>query len=68
MCRKLNEREFQVQDDINQVNRLLSEEIHKDGYLDCANISALSLAKLAYEMEICNKKNTAHKRKPERRP
>lgn len=54
MCRKINDREFQVQDDINQVNRLLASELRREGYLNFNSISALSLAKIAYEMEKLN--------------
>lgn len=51
MCRKINDREFQVQDDINQVNKLLASELRRSDYLNFQNISALSFAKIAYEME-----------------
>lgn len=51
MCRKINDREFQVQDDINQVNKLLASELRRSDYLNFQSISALSLAKIAYEME-----------------
>lgn len=51
MCRKINDREFQVQDDINQVNKLLASELRRSDYLNLQSISALSLAKIAYEME-----------------
>lgn len=54
MCRKINDREFQVQDDINQVNKLLASELRRSDYLNLQNISALSLAKIAYEMEKLN--------------
>ncbi|WP_368213523.1 hypothetical protein [Blautia sp. RTP21359st1_E11_RTP21359_211015] len=54
MCRKINDREFQVQDDINQVNKLLASELRREGYLNFNSISALSLAKIAYEMEKLN--------------
>lgn len=54
MCRKINDREFQAQDDINQVNRLLASELRREGYLNFNSISALSLAKIAYEMEKLN--------------
>lgn len=50
MCRKINDREFQVQDDINQVNKLLASELRRSDYLNLQSISALSLAKIAYEM------------------
>lgn len=30
MCRKINDREFQVQDDINQVNKLLASELRRN--------------------------------------
>ena len=53
MCRKINDREFQVQDDINQVNKLLASELRRSDYLNLQSISAVSLAKIAYEM--CNK-------------
>lgn len=51
MCRKINDREFQVQDDINQVNKLLASELRRSDYLNLQSISALSLAKIAYEKE-----------------
>lgn len=51
MCRKINDREFQVQDDINQVNKLLASELRRSDYLNFQSISALSFAKIAYEME-----------------
>lgn len=51
MCRKINDREFQVQDDINQVNKLLTSELRRSDYLNLQSISALSLAKIAYEKE-----------------
>lgn len=54
MCRKINDREFQVQDDINQVNKLLASELRRSDYLNLQSISALSLAKIAYEMEKLN--------------
>ena len=54
MCRKINDREFQVQDDINQVNKLLASELRRSDYLNLRSISALSLAKIAYEMEKLN--------------
>ena len=54
MRRKINDREFQVQDDINQVNKLLASELRRGGYLNFQSISALSLAKIAYEMEKLN--------------
>lgn len=54
MCRKINDREFQVQDDINQINKLLASELRREGYLNFNSISALSLAKIAYEMEKLN--------------
>lgn len=57
MCRKINDREFQVQDDINQVNKLLASELRKSDYLNLQSISALSLAKIAYEMEKLNATN-----------
>lgn len=54
MCRKINDREFQVQDDINQINKLLASELRREGYLNFNSISALSLAKIAYKMEKLN--------------
>lgn len=54
MCRKINDREFQVQDDINQVNKLLASELRRSDYLNLQSISALSLAKIAYEIEKLN--------------
>ena len=51
MCRKINDREFQVQDDINQVNKLLASELRRSDCLNLQSISALSFAKIAYEME-----------------
>ena len=57
MCRKINDREFQVQDDINQVNKLLASELRGSDYLNLQSISALSLAKIAYEMEKLNATN-----------
>lgn len=57
MCRKINDREFQVQDDINQVNKLLASELRRSDYLNLQSISALSLAKIAYEMEKLNVTN-----------
>ena len=54
MCRKINDREFQVQDDINQVNKLLASELRRSDCLNLQSISALSLAKIAYEMEKLN--------------
>ena len=57
MCRKINDREFQVQDDINQVNKLLASELRRSDYLNPQSISALSQAKIAYEMEKLNATN-----------
>ena len=54
MCRKINDREFQVQDDINQVNKLLASELRRSDCLNLQSISALSLAKIAYEMKKLN--------------
>lgn len=54
MCRKINDREFQVQDDINQVNKLLASELRRSDCLNLQSISALSLAKIASEMEKLN--------------
>ena len=51
MCRKINDREFQVQDDINLVNKLVTSELRRSDYLNLESISALSLAKIAYEKE-----------------
>lgn len=63
MCRKINDREFQVQDDINQVNKLLASELRRSDYLNLQSISALSLAKIAYEMEKLNKERKKYERK-----
>ena len=54
MCRKINDREFQVQDDINQVNKLLASELRREGYLNINTIRDMSLSKIAYVMEKLN--------------
>ena len=43
-----------MQDDINQVNKLLASELRRSDCLNLQSISALSLAKIAYEMEKLN--------------